>query len=439
MSSPPAPTPRDTLGELDRRNLRRLMPLLLAAYIMSFLDRTNIGLAKERLEVDLGISAAAYGLGAGLFFLTYAVSEIPSNLVMHRVGARWWITRIMLTWGVISACMAFVRGEKSFYAMRLLLGAAEAGLLPGILLYFTYWFRSGTRGRAIGLLLLGASIASVLGNPLGGLLLEMDGIGGWHGWQWMFVIEGLPCVLLAFVVLRYLPDGPATAPWLTAREAALVSEAAAREQEEGAKAAGTSSGSLLTVLRDRQMLIAIFANWTHQVALYSVVYFLPGIIGGWGHPSPFTIGLLTSLPWVTAAIGAVMVPPRATTPLRSRNFVVTGLLMMFVGLVVATVSSPVIALLGFCFTGLAFFVVQPLLFNFPGTRLEGRTLAGGLALLNTVGITGGFVGPYVMGWAEESTGNHLAGLWISIVLLALGAAAATRLRFSPKGGRGEEG
>ncbi|MGW1844174.1 MFS transporter [Streptomyces sp. NPDC001966] len=435
-SSAPTPheTPRDALGELDQRNLRRLMPLLLAAYIMSFLDRTNIGLAKERLEVDLGISAAAYGLGAGLFFLTYAISEVPSNLIMYRVGARWWITRIMLTWGVISACMAFVQGEKSFYAMRLLLGAAEAGLLPGILLYFTYWFRSENRGRAIGLLLLGASIASVVGNPLGGLLMEMDGIGGWHGWQWMFVIEGVPCLFLAFAIFRFLPDGPAEAPWLTADEARLVQDAVTREQTEGAEAAGngSGSGSLLTVLRDKQMLLAIFANWTHQVALYSVVYFLPGIIGGWGDLSPFTIGLLTGLPWLTAAVGAVLVPPRATTPRRSRNFVVVGLLMMFTGLVVAAVAGPVIALLGFCFTGLAFFVVQPLLFNFPATRLSGKTLAGGLALLNTIGITGGFVGPYIMGYAEDATGNHLSGLWVSIVLLALGALAATRLRFSPK-------
>ncbi|MFI5772728.1 MFS transporter [Streptomyces sp. NPDC051658] len=430
----PNETPRDALGELDQRNQRRLMPLLLAAYIMSFLDRTNIGLAKERLEVDLGISAAAYGLGAGLFFLTYAISEVPSNLIMYRVGARWWITRIMLTWGVVSACMAFVQGEKSFYAMRLLLGAAEAGLLPGILLYFTYWFRSEIRGRAIGLLLLGASIASVVGNPLGGLLMEMDGLGGWHGWQWMFVIEGVPCLFLAFAIFRFLPDGPAKAPWLTAEEARLVQDAVTREQTEGAEAAGNGSrsGFLLTVLRDKQMLLAIFANWTHQVALYSVVYFLPGIIGGWGDLSPFTIGLLTGLPWLTAAVGAVLVPPRATTPRRSRNFVVVGLLMMFTGLIVAAVAGPVIALLGFCFTGLAFFVVQPLLFNFPATRLSGKTLAGGLALLNTIGITGGFVGPYIMGYAEDATGNHLSGLWVSIVLLALGALAATRLRFSPK-------
>ncbi|OKI47113.1 hypothetical protein A6A29_26710 [Streptomyces sp. TSRI0281] len=278
-----------------------------------------------------------------------------------------------------------------------------------ILLYFTYWFRSETRGKAIGLLLLGASIASVVGNPLGGLLMEMDGFGGWHGWQRMFLIEGIPCVFLAFVIFRFLPDGPDRASWLTAEEARLVKDAVSREQTEGAEAAGNTSGSLLTLLSDKQMLLAIFANWTHQVALYSVVYFLPGIIGSWGDLSPFTIGLLTGLPWITAAVGAVLVPSRATTPRRSRNFVVAGLLMMFTGLIVAAVAGPVVALLGFCFTGLAF-VVQPLLFNFPATRLAGKTLAGGLALLNTIGITGGFVGPYIMGYTEDATGNHLSGL-----------------------------
>jgi len=196
---------------MDRRNMLRLMPLILAAYVMSFLDRTNIGMAKKQLEIDLGISAAAYGLGAGLFFLTYAASEVPSNLIMHRIGARIWITRIMITWGLISAGMAFVQGETSFYILRLLLGAAEAGLFPGILLYFTYWFRSEIRARAIGLLLLGACTASILGAPLGGLLMGLDGWLGWQGWQWMFFLEGIPCVFLAIWVFKKLPNGPADA------------------------------------------------------------------------------------------------------------------------------------------------------------------------------------------------------------------------------------
>lgn len=187
--------PRDP-ATLNRLLFVKLMPLLIAAYVLSFLDRTNIALAKHQLDVDLGISAAAYGLGAGLFFLTYALSEVPSNLIMHRVGARFWIARIMVTWGLISAAMAFVQGETSFYVLRLLLGIAEAGLFPGVMLYLTYWFDREQRARATGYFLLGVCLANILSGPLGGALLELDGLLGWHGWQWLFVIEGLPAVAL---------------------------------------------------------------------------------------------------------------------------------------------------------------------------------------------------------------------------------------------------
>ncbi|MDN5880179.1 MAG: MFS transporter, partial [Micrococcaceae bacterium] len=171
---------------------RRVMPLLIAAYVMAFLDRTNIGMAKDRMEIDLGISATAYGVGAGLFFLTYALSEIPSNLIMHKVGARFWIMRIMITWGILSACMALVQGEWSFYILRMLLGVAEAGLFPGVIYFLTQWFIANDRAKANGMFLLGVSLANIIGAPLGGVLLTLDGLGGLHGWQWMFIVEGLP-------------------------------------------------------------------------------------------------------------------------------------------------------------------------------------------------------------------------------------------------------
>ena len=190
----------DAVAALTPLLFKRLLPLLVLAYVISFIDRTNIALAKQHMALDLGISAAAYGLGAGLFFLSYALLEVPSNLIMHRVGARFWITRIMITWGLLSAGMAFVQGEASFYVMRLLLGAAEAGLFPGVMLYLTYWFGRQERARATGYFLLGVCIANIVSGPLAGALLQLDGLGGWHGWQWMFVIEGLPAVALAWVV-----------------------------------------------------------------------------------------------------------------------------------------------------------------------------------------------------------------------------------------------
>ena len=181
---------------LNALMFRKLMPMLIFAYVISFLDRTNISLAKTHMAVDLGISAAAYGFGAGLFFLTYALMEVPSNLIMHRVGARLWITRIMITWGVLSAGMAFITDETTFYIARALLGAAEAGLFPGVMLYLTYWFGREQRARASGYFLIGVCLANIISGPVGGLLLEMDGIWGWHGWQWLFFLEGIPAVLL---------------------------------------------------------------------------------------------------------------------------------------------------------------------------------------------------------------------------------------------------
>ncbi|MCC9185930.1 MFS transporter [Mycolicibacterium mageritense] len=224
--------------ELNRLIFRKLMPLLIAAYIIAFIDRTNIGLAKTHLEADLGLSAAAYGLGAGLFFLAYSLCEVPSNLIMHRVGARLWITRIMVTWGLLSAAMAFVQGPVSFYVLRVLLGMAEAGLFPGVMLYLTYWFGRRERARANGAFLVAVCLANIMGAPIGGALLGMDGALGWHGWQWMFVIEGLPAVALAFVVYKFLPNGPHDAKWLDPHQARALTERLAQEQQDGAERPG---------------------------------------------------------------------------------------------------------------------------------------------------------------------------------------------------------
>jgi len=406
------------LSAIDRRIFTRLMPILIAAYIVSFLDRTNIGMAKDRLEIDLGITAAAYGLGAGLFFVAYAVMEIPSNLIMHKVGAKIWITRIMITWGIISGGMAFVQNDMQFYIMRILLGAAEAGLFPGVLLYLTYWFGRDVRPRAIAYFLLGACAAVVLGGPLGGLLLQMDGIGGFHGWQWMFVIEALPAVILAFVVWKILPNRPSDAKWLTAAEASEIETRLAKEQEDGTAHSGVYSFG--AIFRDRSIMLVIYIYLAHQIAVYSVTYFLPSVIADNGVASPVLIGLLAGIPWFFAAVGAIFISPLASNPIRSRRLLTGGLILMITGLAVAALGGSVVGLIGFGLSGLAWFVVHPILFNVTGTRLSGITLAAGLALMNTIGITGGFFGPSIMGAAEQATGNSLSGLWFAIGLLLLG-------------------
>ncbi|SAL35113.1 MFS transporter [Caballeronia humi] len=423
MSTHNAPTQQSSLNKLL---IRKLMPLLVIVYVISFLDRTNIALAKASMGIDLGMSSAAYGLGAGLFFLTYALFEIPSNLVMHKVGARFWITRIMITWGLLSIGMAFVRGETSFYVMRLLLGAAEAGLFPGVMLYLTYWFGREERARATGYFLLGVCIANIVGGPLGGALLELDGALGFHGWQWLFVIEGLPAVLLAYVVWKVLPDRPTKASWLPRAEAEALEKRLAAEQDS--RSGGRSAHSFRTCLRDRQVWLAIFVYFCHQLTIYTTIFFLPGIIGKSGHFSPFAIGLLSATPWLAAAVGAATLPRFASDSVKSRRILVGGLVVMASGLLIAAYSTPAIGLLGVSLSASMFFVVQSIIFTFPSSRLSGSALAGGLGLVNSCGLLGGFVGPTVMGLIEQSTGRAMNGLVALAVALVIAAVCSLRLR-----------
>ncbi|MGO4808798.1 MFS transporter [Cupriavidus sp. 2MCAB6] len=413
----------DDAQRLNKLLIRKLMPLLVIVYVISFLDRTNIALAKASMGIDVGLSAASYGLGAGLFFLTYALFEVPSNLIMHKVGARFWITRIMITWGLLSAGMAFVQGETSFYIMRLLLGVAEAGLFPGVMLYLTYWFDREQRARATGYFLLGVCVANILSGPLGGALLQMDGLMGLHGWQWLFIIEGLPTLALAYVVWKTLPDGPGSAPWLTVEERQRLQARLDAEQGSGA-----SQHRFTEMLRDPQIWLTIAVYFCHQITIYTVIFFLPGIIATYASLSPLEIGALNSVPWVAAALGAAILPRLATTPQRCRRMLFIGLLTMSAGLVVAAMSNSFIGLIGFSLTASMLFVVQSVLFIFPSSRLSGTALAGGLAFVTTCGLFGGFFGPSMMGLIEQATGSTHNGLLLIAGLLVLAALISTRLR-----------
>jgi MFS family permease len=413
--------------DVSRLVTRHLMPLLIAAYIMSFLDRTNIGMAKERLEIDLGISATAYGIGAGLFFITYALLEIPSNLILHKVGARFWITRIMVSWGLISAAMMFVQGEWSFYILRMLLGAAEAGLFPGVMYFLTQWFVREDRAKANGIFLLGVALASIIGAPLGGALLTMDGIGGLHGWQWMFLIEGLPACFLAIVVWKMLPDRPTQAKFLTPEEAADLEARIAAEETAGADASGVRT--MGDIWKDKQMLLVVSVYLTEQIAIYAMTFFLPSIIGGYGDMSSVEIGLLTAIPWIFAAISCSIVPRFATTGSRSQAIVTISMVGICTGFALGAMSGPVMGLIGFCLGAASCFALHPVLFTFPASRLTGATLAGGLAFVNTIGLFGGFLGPYVMGFMEDTTGSKLSGLWFVVGVCAIGTVLSLFLKY----------
>ncbi|WP_430297760.1 MFS transporter [Sinomonas sp. B1-1] len=426
MSSSVQTTAQRSKEAVNKLIFRRVMPLLIGAYVLAFLDRTNIGMAKDRLAIDLGISAAAYGIGAGLFFLTYALSEIPSNLIMHKVGARFWIMRIMVTWGVISAAMALVNGEWSFYILRMLLGIAEAGLFPGVMYFLTQWFVVKDRAKANGLFLLGVSLANIVGAPLGGLLLMLDGVGGLHGWQWMFIVEGVPSCLLAIAVWKFLPNRPTEATFLTRDEAEDLEARIAAEERQGAAAAGNSK--LRHVLKDKQILLVVGIYFTHQIAVYALSFFLPSIIGSYGKLSPFQIGLLTSVPWIFSAVGALVLPRLATNGSRSRAIATATMIGIVAGFVLGAVGGPVLGMIGFCLAAFNFFALQPILFTYPATRLTGAALAGGLAFVNTIGLFGGFLGPYVMGITEDLTGSKLSGLWFIVALCAIGAVLTRFLK-----------
>lgn len=407
---------------------RRLLPLLTLCYVLSFLDRTNIGMVKKELEVDLGIGAAAYGLGAGLFFISYALCEIPSNLILQKVGARWWIARIMITWGVISACMAFVQGPASFYVLRLLLGAAEAGLYPGVLYYITRWFPHAERAKANGIFLMGAAFANILGAPLAGLLLGLHGFAGMAGWQWLFIIEGLPSCLLAVFILIYLPDRPTKARWLEPSEAQRLEEYIAAQDREGAAESG--SHSLRKAVRDPQVVLTMIIFFCIQIATYAMGYFLPAIISGWGDLSKLQVGLLTAIPYVFAALGVWFVPRWARPGANSKMWIFGTTLGISLGLTITMFSGPILGLVGFCITLVCTQSGQPLLMANVGARLRGTGLAGGLAAVNMFGLTGGFVGPYFLGYMESRTGDPSSGVWMIIVACIIAAALVLRLRMA---------
>lgn len=418
------------LARATRTNFGRLMPLLVAAYIIAFIDRTNIGMAKESLETSIGLSAAAYGLGAGLFFVCYAVLEIPSNLIMHKVGARFWIARIMLTWGLISMAMAFVWNEGSFYVLRVLLGVAEAGLYPGIILYLSYWFTQKDRAKATGLFLLGVSLANVIGAPLAGALLRLHGLLGIEGWQWMFLIEGAPAVVLCWLVWYTLPDHPRDAKWLSPEDKSLLQRVIDAE-DRGRASEHHDLRSLLPVLRDPQIWLVVAIYFTHQIAVYSLSYFLPTMIKSYdASMSTMAVGLITALPWLAAAVGSTALPRYATSIGRARAFVSGGLVCVAGGLLIARVSSNLwTAVCGFAIGALMLFVIQSVLFTFPANRLSGASAASGIAFVNMCGLVGGFLGPTICGRLETSTGDKLAGLWMMIGLTVIGALLAWGLEY----------
>nr|WP_230589639.1 MULTISPECIES: MFS transporter [Pseudomonas] len=378
-------------------------------FIVNYIDRVNIGFVRTHLEHDLGIGAAAYGFGAGLFFIGYALFEVPSNILLQRVGARIWLTRIMFTWGLVATAMAFVQNETQFYVLRFLLGVAEAGFFPGVIYYFTRWLPGVERGKAIAIFLSGSALASLVSGPLSGALLQIEGLG-WHGWQWMFIIEGMASVLLCGFVWFWLDSTPRDAKWLSTAEQEALVLAIDNEQRER-EAAMPVKPSLWTLLKDRQILLFCLIYFCIQLTIYAATFWLPSIIKKMGDLSDLQVGFFNSIPWLISIIAMYAFAAASGKWKFQQAWVASALLVAAVGMFLSTTGGPVFAFVAVCFAAIGFKSASALFWPIPQAYLDARIAAAVIALINSIGNLGGFVAPATFGLLEQRTGSIQGGLY----------------------------
>lgn len=407
-----------------------VMPLLLLAYLTNYLDRINIGFAGVALRHDLGLSATMFATGAGLFFVGYFLFEVPSNLVLERIGGRRWIARIMVSWGILSAAMIFVRGPASFYGLRFLLGIAEAGFFPGILFYLVCWFPAVYRARMMGLFTLGIPLSTVIGAPLSGILLGMSGIMGLPGWQWMFVLEGLPAVILGVVIYFHLPDKPADAKWLTPAQKQWLQGALAADPSQPGR---SHLFETFRAFYDPRVLAMCFIYLGNISANLSLAVFLPTIVASMGF-SPFTTGLIVAIPSAVGVVGLLVIGWLSDHFGNHRLLLICTLLIMAIGLGVAAgfgaAGASAIGIVALCFAGIGIHGMKAPFWALAPLTLASSATAGGIAWINSVGNLGGFFGPFVLGWLKDHYGGYQAGMYVlaGLQLAAFLAALALRPR-----------
>jgi ACS family tartrate transporter-like MFS transporter len=415
-------------SELQTRVLRkislRIIPFIMLLYFVAFIDRVNIGFASLTMNKDLGLSPAVYGFGAGIFFWGYFLFEVPSNIILHKIGARIWIARVMITWGLVSAAMAFVQGASSFYVLRFLLGAAEAGFFPGIILYLSYWFPARQRAAVVALFMAAVPLSTVLGSPVSGALLEMDGILGFKGWQWLFLLEALPAVLLGFVVLGFLTDRPEQAKWLAEDERRWLVDTM---NAENAGKAAVASHSIWRGLADPRVLALGLVYFGTSAGLYTLGVWAPQIIKQFGLSS-MQVGVLNALP-ATAAVIVMILWARNSDRTGERTWhVVAACLLAAAGLALAGLSTGVVAVLAaLALVNIGVSSAKPPLWSMPTMFLSGSAAAAGIATINSIGNLGGFVGPAMIGWIKGMTGSFVGGLYFVGGLLVLSAVLTLML------------
>ena len=425
---------QDTARDLDAvysKIARRIIPFLLILYLTAWLDRYNLGFAQLQMVKDLGLSAAVYGFGAGIFYFGFALFEIPSNLFLEKIGARKTFARIAILWGITSIGMMVVKTAGWFYVVRFLLGSFEAGLFPGVVFYLTYWFPARRRGQMLARFLTCIPLSIILGGPISGWIMgSMSGRGGLANWQWLFLLEGIPSIVVGLAALLLVVDMPGTAKWLTEREKQLV----LADLEADHRAAGAREPSFGRALKLRGLWILAIIQFCGLSSTITIPFWVPSIIQGLGVKSTLTIGILSAVPYVVAIIAMVLVGRHSDRTLERRYHAALPCLVCAAGLIGIGVfaRSPVLA-----FSALVIAVASPLCYNgvffqIPSMLLAGTAAAGGIALINSIGALSGWLGPSVVGWLQDVTGKTATGLYVVAGMEALGAILI--LLFMPRRG-----
>ena len=408
-------------SELETSTIRaiswRLIPFLVLAYFFSYLDRVNLGFAALTMNAELKFSPTIFAWGAGIFFIGYFIFEVPSNLALEKFGASRWIARIMVTWGIISALMSLVSGELSFYILRFLLGVAEAGFFPGIILYLTYWYPAEYRARFLAAFAIAVPVSTVIGAPVSGLLLGLDGTMGLKGWQWLFIIEGVPSVLLGIVTWFYLTDRPERAEWLTAEQKAWL---ASKLNAETAAKQAAKHLTLGEALSSPKVIMLSLSYFGFVGALYGMQFWLPQIVKAFGLTNAQT-GFVTAIPYVFGTIAMILWARHSDASRERVLHVGAPLLLTALALAASSyISDPTMTMVVLTVAAIGVFCTFGTFWTLPTAWLSGTAAAGAIALINSIGNLAGFGGPYLIGWVKEATGNTSTGLLVLAVLPLIG-------------------
>ena len=398
--------------------LWRLVPFLFLCYVVAYLDRVNVGFAKLQMLSDLKFSDTVYGLGAGIFFIGYFIFEVPSNIILHKTGARIWIARIMITWGIISSAMMFVTSAEIFYLLRFFLGASEAGFFPGIILYLTYWFPSERRGRVIALFMTAIALSGVIGGPLSGWIMKtFSGMYGWSGWQWLFLLEGIPSVLMGISVFFYLDDSIEAAQWLTQDEKKALS----KRIKDGS--VSVIDQGIAQTFRNPKVWLMALIYFSFVMGLYGVSFWLPQLIKSMGVKDVFNVGLLTAVPYGIAAVVMILVGRSSDRTGERRYHIALATIFGGTGLIFSGIFSDS-ALMGIIALSVAtagILTALPLFWTIPTAFLGGASAAAGIAIINSLGNLAGFVSPFMVGHIQDITGSPSLGLYVIATSLFIGA------------------